>query len=71
MTYRNDLEAAHARLESLERENRQLIEERARLRADVQACRTEPRDVHPATLWIVGIFGVFTAVIAAAVIAGY
>ena len=70
MTYRNDLEAAHARIESLERENQRLVEETARLHA-AQAPRSEGSEVHPATLWVVGIFGVFTAVIAAAVIVGY
>ena len=68
--YRNDLEAAHARVEALERENQRLVEETARLRA-AQALGTEQREAHPATLWVVGIFGVFTAVIAAAAIVGY
>ena len=69
MSYRNDLDAAHARIESLERDKRELAEENARLRAPARAA--EMREVHPATIWIVAIFGVFTAVIAGAVVVGY
>ena len=50
MTYRNDLDAAHARIESLERENERLIGEKvrlvdnnARLRAMQQSVATEKR----------------------------
>lgn len=71
MSYRNDQDAAHARVESLARENQQLVAENARLRVAVRALWTAQREVHPPTLWVVGIFGVFTAMLAAAVVAGH
>jgi hypothetical protein len=70
MSYRNDQDTANARVEALARENRQLVAENARLRVVARALWTAQQDVHPATLWIVGIFAVFTAVVGAAVIAG-
>lgn len=71
MSYRNDLDAAYARVESLERENHDLVAENARLRGAARALWMTQREVHPATLWVVGIFAVFTVVVSAAVIAGH
>jgi multidrug resistance efflux pump len=39
MTYRNDLEAAHARIETLEREKRELEDQTERLNARLRASR--------------------------------
>ena len=71
MSYRNELDAAQARVESLARENRELVAENARLRVAARALWTTQQEVHPATLWVVGIFAVFTAVVSAAVIVGH
>lgn len=50
MTFRNDLDAAHARIDTLEREKRELAEQNARLNARLGASRrtsatveTEPK----------------------------
>lgn len=49
MSYRNDLDAAYARVESLERENHDLVAENARLRGAARALWMTQREVHPAT----------------------
>lgn len=47
MTYRSDLDAALARLDALEQENRQLVDENARLRAPVVARQLTPPVTQP------------------------
>ena len=66
MTYRNDLDAAHARIEALEREKRELAEQNEWMNARLGTPRTRRLDSSSASYepspWpFVGMIGVMVA----------
>ena len=65
MSFRNDLDAASARIDSLERERRELAEQNARLNARLRtptAVETEPKPWPLASSWLSSLFDGIAAV---------